>query len=244
MVMAAGRRGLLGGRQAKGGIEGAILGEGGQHARLPGLGRVARQGQIGRAQHGEIEGRGIGQAVELATFCPPSALGQLGEGRILGALIAQQIEAEAGLIRLARAELAEDLGLLPIGIGAGDLCVTSSTALQAPSTSPASSSESRRSRAATLSVSCAGIMASSAAASRDSPRDASRSARAAKRLTPLPLPVGASALVSSSRRSRSRIAGEVSAGGNRGRSCSTRARSVSFHMSMGKPPAPSSRVPA
>ena len=84
------------------------------------MGRVARQGQIGRAQHGEIQRRGIGQAVD-GNLLSAQRAGQLGEGRILGALIAQQIEAEAGLIRLARAELAEDLGLLPIGIRAGDL---------------------------------------------------------------------------------------------------------------------------
>ncbi len=55
------------------------------------------------------------------TFCPLSALASLKKAEILGALIAQEIEAESGLIRLARAELAEHLGLLPIGIGAGDL---------------------------------------------------------------------------------------------------------------------------
>ncbi len=85
------------------------------------LRRIARDRQVGRAQHGEIERAGRGQAVEFCRLVAAQHIDQREEGGIVFRLLAQQIETEGGLVVLSGAKLAKDLGLLPFAVAAGDL---------------------------------------------------------------------------------------------------------------------------
>ena len=197
-----------------------------------GIGRLAAR-SIARSS-----ALGAGRLSRFDRLVAAQHIDQREEGGIALRLLAQQIEAEGGLIVLARAKLAEDLGLLPIGFAAGDLaCIVDRLA---GAVIIAGEQQRIHALAGGHRIGAAARhQASNAAASRDSPMAISRSARAPNRLTPPPLPSGASALVSNSRRVRSRMAGEAAAGESLGSSARPERGRCPSTCPTGKPPAPS-----